>query len=74
MLFLTIVAVLAVDAISARVRRRIISGHREPGPVAVFLGGPWWKRALMLGGAAIALAFVVFLAVQLQSEVVLLDG
>ena len=73
-LFLTIVAVLAVDTISARVRRRIISGHPEPGPVAAFLAGPWWKRALMVTGTAAVLAFVVFLAIQLQSEVVLLDG
>ena len=73
-LFLTIIAVLTVDTISARVRRRIISGHREPGPVAAFQAGAWWKRALMLAGAAAALALVVFLAVQLQSEVSLLDA
>ena len=34
-LFLTVVAVLAVDTLSARVRRRIISGHPEPGPIAM---------------------------------------
>lgn len=68
-LFLTIVAVLTVDAISARIRRRIISGHREPGPVAAYLAGPWWKRALMIVGATAAIALVVFLAVQMQAEV-----
>jgi len=68
-LFLTIVAVLTVDAISARSRRRIISGHREPGPVAAFLAGPWWKRVLMIVGVTAAVALVVFLAVQMQAEV-----
>ena len=68
-LFLTIVAVLAVDALSARVRRRIITGHRAPGPVAAFIASPWWQRALMLTGAAAVVALVVFLAVQLQTYV-----
>ena len=73
-LFLTIIAVLSVDTISARVRRRIISGHREPGPVAAYLAGPWWKRALMLVGVAVGVALVVFLAIQLQTEVGLFDA
>lgn len=68
-LFLTVFAVLVVDTLSARVRRRIISGHREPGPVAAYLAAPWWQRALMLTGVAAALALVVFLAVQLQTYV-----
>ena len=68
-LFLTVFAVLVVDALSARVRRHIITGHREPGPVAAFLTSPWWQRALLLTGAAVILALVVFLAVQLQTYV-----
>lgn len=68
-LFLTIFAVLVVDTLSARVRRRIISGHREPGPVAAFVAAPWWQRALMLTGVGAVLALVVFLAVQLQTYV-----
>jgi phosphonate transport system permease protein len=72
-LVLTIVAVLAVDAISARVRRRIISGHSEPGPVAVFLVSPMWKRGLMLVSAAVVVAFLVFILVQLQTDVQLVD-
>jgi phosphonate transport system permease protein len=68
-LFLTVISVLAVDALSARVRRRIISGHREPGPVAAYLAAPWWQRGMMLTGAAAAAALVVFLAVQLQTYV-----
>jgi phosphonate transport system permease protein len=72
-LFLTIIAVLVVDSISARIRRRIISGHREPGPVAVFLAGPVWKRALMLVGVTVLVVLVVFLAVQLQTDVRLVD-
>lgn len=72
-LVLTIVAVLAVDAISARVRRRIISGHREPGPVAVFRASPMWKRGLMLVSAAVVVGFLVFILVQLQVDVELVD-
>lgn len=72
-LVLTIAAVLAVDAISARIRRRIISGHRESGPVAVFIASPWWKRALTLVAAASVIAFVAFLAVQIQTDVHILD-
>lgn len=72
-LVLTIAAVLAVDAVSARIRRRIISGHREPGPVALFIAGPMWKRALMVIVAASVIAFVAFLAVQIQTDVNILD-
>jgi phosphonate transport system permease protein len=68
-LFLTVFAVLVVDTLSARVRRRIISGHREPGPIAAFVAAQWWQRALMLTGAAVAVGLVVFLAVQLQTYV-----
>ena len=68
-LFLTVVAVLAVDTLSARVRRRIISGHPEPGPIATFAAGGWWQRGVMLIGAAAAVALIVFLAVQLQVDV-----
>ena len=68
-LFLTVVAVLAVDTLSARVRRCIISGHREPGPIATFAAGGWWQRGVMLIGAAAAVALIVFLAVQLQVDV-----
>lgn len=72
-LVLTIGAVLAVDAISARIRRRLISGHRDPGPVAQFIAGPMWKRALILAGAAAVIGFLTFLAVQMQTDVALLD-
>ena len=68
-LFLTVVAVLAVDTLSARVRRRIISGHPEPGPIATFAAGGWLQRGAMLIGAAAAVALIVFLAVQLQVDV-----
>jgi phosphonate transport system permease protein len=72
-LLLTVVAVLAIDAMSARMRRRIISGHREPGPVAVFVAGPLWKKGLMLLFLATVVAFMVFIAVQLQTDVQLVD-
>ncbi|HAX82052.1 MAG TPA: phosphonate ABC transporter, permease protein PhnE [Actinobacteria bacterium] len=68
-LFLTVFAVLIVDTLSARVRRRIISGHREPGPVSAFIAAAWWQRALMLTAVAVAVGLVVFLAVQLQTYV-----
>ena len=68
-LFLTIFAVIVVDTISARARRRIISGHREPGPVAAFIAAPAWRRGLMLVGATAVVAMVVFLAIQLQTDV-----
>lgn len=68
-LFLTVIAVLVVDMISARVRRRIISGHKEPGPLAAFLEAKTPMRVLTLIGVAGAIALVVFLAVQLQTDV-----
>jgi phosphonate transport system permease protein len=68
-LFLTIIAVITVDMISARVRRRIISGHKEPGPVAAFLGAKTFMRVLTLIGVALAIALAVFLAIQLQTDV-----
>jgi phosphonate transport system permease protein len=68
-LFLTVIAVLSVDMISARVRRRIISGHREPGPVATFMAAKLPMKIASLIGAAVVLALVVFLAVQLQTDV-----
>ncbi|MEE9299137.1 MAG: phosphonate ABC transporter, permease protein PhnE [Acidimicrobiia bacterium] len=68
-LFLTVVAVLAVDTISARVRRRIISGHPEPGTVAVFRQARTPQRVVTLLTFGIAIAFIVFLAVQLQVNV-----
>jgi len=68
-LFLTVIAVIAVDMISARVRRRIISGHTEPGPVAAFQAAKTPMRVLTLIGLAVAIALVVFLAVQLQTDV-----
>jgi phosphonate transport system permease protein len=68
-MFLTVVAVLVVDAISARVRRRIISGHREPGPVATLRGAGWVGRTAGLVGLAAAVAFLAFLMAQLQVDV-----
>ena len=66
-LFLTILTVLVIDTISARVRRRIISGHAEPGPVAALQKANTWQRAIALVAIATALAFVVFIIVQLEA-------
>lgn len=65
-LLLTIAIVLAIDAVSARVRRRIISGRPEPGPVAIYRAMAWWQRALAIGSLAGIAAFVVFILYQLQ--------
>lgn len=66
-LFLTIAVVLVIDTISARLRRRIITGNREPGPVAIYQSAGAVKRiGLLLLTAAIGFA-VVFLLIQLQS-------
>ena len=70
-LILTIITVLVVDTISARVRRRIISGHREPGPIATLQKANSWQRTLAGVGVAAAIAFVVFLIVQLEATVAL---
>ncbi len=68
-LFLTILTVLVIDTISARIRRRIISGHAEPGPVAQLQKANNSQRALAFIGVAIAIAFVVFIIVQLEATV-----
>jgi hypothetical protein len=69
-LFLTIAVVLVIDTISARLRRRIITGNREPGAVAIYQSAGAVKRAgLLLLTAAIGF-LVVFLLIQLQAPVV----
>lgn len=67
-LLLTIVTVLAVDTVSARVRRRIIGGNPEPGPIAAFqrMGLPGRAASLLATGAIVA--FVLFILVQLQVD------
>jgi phosphonate transport system permease protein len=66
-LFLTIIVVLTIDMISAKLRRRIISGQREPGPIAAFQKGGALQRVATIGFALVAAYFVVFLLVQLQA-------
>ncbi len=68
-LFLTIITVLVIDTISARVRRRIISGHAEPGPVAALQRANPLQRAFAFAGIAVAFAFVIFLIIQLEAAV-----
>jgi len=71
-LFLTIGAVLIVDTISARVRRRIISGDPEPSPLTNFLGRNRWQQALSLLVIGVLAGAVVFLLHQLQVDYSLL--
>jgi phosphonate transport system permease protein len=68
-LFLTIAVVLAIDTVSARLRRRIITGNREPGPVAIFLKAGAPKRAGMVVSTILILWLVTFLLIQLQAPV-----
>lgn len=68
-LFLTIVTVLAVDTVSARVRRRIISGHAEQGPIAAFLSYGPAQRTMAVIATIAAVAFLVFMLIQLETNI-----
>ena len=68
-LFITIITVLAVDTVSAKIRRRIISGHAEPGPIAAWRGYKPWLKVTMIGFAAVAAAFIIFIVYQLEQPV-----
>jgi phosphonate transport system permease protein len=67
-LFLTIIVVLTIDTISAKLRRRILSGQREPGPVATFQKAGGFQKVVTIAFAVVAVAFIAFLLVQLQAE------
>jgi phosphonate transport system permease protein len=66
-LLLTIALVLLIDAVSAKLRRRIITGRREPGPIAVFKAAGWTQRILTGAATGVVVAFAVFLLYQLQA-------
>lgn len=65
-LLLTIAVVLLIDTVSARVRRRIISGHAEEGPVAMFTAMSWRQRFLAGVGGLVLVAITVFILYQYQ--------
>jgi len=65
-LLLTIAVVLVIDTVSARIRRRIISGLPEPGPVALYQGMAWWQRVLAVTATVAGVALVVFILYQLE--------
>jgi phosphonate transport system permease protein len=65
-LFITVAVVLLVDMVSGRMRRRIISGHTETGPVAAFIRMKPWQQAAMTIGVAAAAALVAFVLYQLE--------
>jgi phosphonate transport system permease protein len=71
-MFLTIGAVLLVDTISARIRRRIISGEPEPSPLASFLGRNRWQQALALLVIGVLAGIIIFLLRQLQVDISIL--
>lgn len=65
-LFLTIAVVLVIDTISARLRRRIISGRAEATPLEQLARMPTWQRvAAVLIGISM-LAATVFILYQYQ--------
>ncbi len=68
-LFITIVTVLAVDTISAKIRRRIISGHPEPGPVAAWRRYQPWLKVAMIVFLLVAIAFIAFIMYQLEQPI-----
>jgi phosphonate transport system permease protein len=65
-LFLTIAVVLSIDMISARLRRRIITGHAEAGPIATFRSMKPWQRPLAIVAGLAILAFTFFILYQFQ--------
>jgi len=65
-LLLTIAVVLLIDTISARVRRRIISGHAEEEPIAMFTAMSWGQRSLAIVGGLVLVAIAVFILYQYQ--------
>lgn len=68
-LLLTVLTVLLIDTVSARVRRRIISGHAEPGPIATLKKANNWQRAGAAAFFGAALFVVIYIIVQLQTTV-----
>jgi phosphonate transport system permease protein len=65
-LFLTVAVVLSVDLLSARIRRRIITGHTEAGPIATFRKMKPWQRPLAIVAALAILALTFFILYQFQ--------
>ena len=65
-LFLTIAVVLLIDTVSARVRRRIISGHKERGPVEAYRQMRWWQQGLALVATLAGVALTIFVLYQYQ--------
>jgi phosphonate transport system permease protein len=65
-LFITVAVVLLVDMASGRLRRRIISGRTEPGPVAALQRMRALQRALAVVGLLVAVALIAFVLFQLD--------
>lgn len=65
-LFITVAVVLLVDMTSGRLRRRIISGHTEEGPVASFRRMKLYQQVLAVLGLITAAAILVFVLYQLE--------
>lgn len=65
-LFITVAVVLLVDMTSGRLRRRIISGRAEAGPVAAFARMRPLHRGLAVVGLVAAAALLIFVLYQLE--------
>lgn len=65
-LFITVAVVLLVDMTSGRLRRRIISGRAEAGPVAAFARMRPLHRGLAVVGLLITAALLIFVLYQLE--------
>jgi phosphonate transport system permease protein len=65
-LFITVAVVLLVDMVSAKMRRRIISGHTETGPVAAFMRMRLWQKGVSVIGLIATAGLIVFVLYQLE--------
>ncbi len=70
-LLLTIAVVLIVDTISARVRRRIISGRKERGPLESYAAMKWWQQGLAIIATVAGVALTILILYQYQQAIVL---
>lgn len=68
-LLLTVLMVLVIDTISARIRRRIITGNKEAGPVAIFQAAAIGKKVAMVVFGFVAGFCLAFLLIQLQAPI-----
>ena len=69
-LFITVAVVLLVDMTSGRLRRRIITGHAEAGPMTSFRRMGKVQQVLVVISLVAAAAMLVFVLYQLEVALV----